>query len=128
MKSQSNTALRAGTLRVRSLEHRCQVALQLDLELSLFRCEDDSVDKAAQCFSGGGTALFVSLASGQLRHLLSVKVRHVRVEQGRRLSRSVQAGAKLYLLRLQGNQWVLDDAGWQSGFQGVCPSESERTT
>ncbi len=46
------------------------------LELSFFRCEDDGVDKAARCFSGGGTALFVFQASGQSRHLLSVKIGH----------------------------------------------------
>jgi hypothetical protein len=31
----------------------------LIFELSLLRSEDDRVDKAAQRFSGGGTALFV---------------------------------------------------------------------
>jgi len=74
-----------GAWRLRSPEHCRQVALQLDFELALLRGEDDGVDKTAQSFSGAGTALLVFQASRQLRHLLPVKVRHVRMEQGRRL-------------------------------------------
>jgi len=55
-------------------------------EFSFLRGENDRVDKASERFSGGGTALFVLKASRQLRHLLTVKVCHVRMEQGRRLS------------------------------------------
>jgi hypothetical protein len=82
-----------------------------NFELSLLRREDDRVDQAAQRLGGGGTALFVFRGSRQVRHLCPVKVRHVRMEQGRRLDWPVQASAKPGLLRLQSNQWVLDDAG-----------------
>ena len=64
---------RSGTLRVRSLKHCRQIALQLDCELSPLRGEQDGVDKATQGFSGGGTALFVFQTSRQLRHLLPVR-------------------------------------------------------
>ena len=57
---------RTGILGLRSLEHRRQIALQLDLELSRLRCEDDGVDKAAQRFGSGGTALFLFQALRQL--------------------------------------------------------------
>jgi ferredoxin len=58
---------RTCTLCLRCLEHCRQVALQLDFELSFLRAEDHRIDKAAQRFSGGSTALFVFQASRQLR-------------------------------------------------------------
>jgi hypothetical protein len=71
------------------------------------RREDDGVDKAAQRFCGSRTALFVLKTSSQLRHPFPVKISHVRMEQRGRFDCPVQAGAKLRLLRLQGNQRLL---------------------
>ena len=63
---------------MRRLEHGCQVAPQLDLELTLLRCEDDGVDKPPQCFSGGR---MIPIGERHFRRAVAEYVEHYHQER-----------------------------------------------
>ena len=96
----------AGLLGVCGLQHRRQIALQLDSKHVPLRRQDDFVDQAPEGLRSLDAAVLVLQCASELRDLFTVEVGHIRVEQWWRFNGTRQPTAECRPLLIETNGLV----------------------